>query len=80
MTPDEVRAENEGLQAAYQQTFGSPIGKRVMLDLVAYCHGRRTTFDADQRAHAFKEGQRDVFLRICEFTNLSIEEIYQLRK
>ena len=80
MTPDEVRSFNEELNAAYRQTFATPMGKRVLTDLVGYCHGRKTTFDADQRQHAFKEGQRDVFMRICEFINLTPEEIYQLRK
>jgi CBS domain containing-hemolysin-like protein len=51
----------------------------VLADLIAYCHGRKTTFDVDARVHAFKEGQRDVLMRIVELTNLTIEEIYHLR-
>lgn len=75
----DVRSANDQLQAAYQQTFATPVGRQVLADLVAYCHGRKSTFDANERVHAFKEGQRDVLMRIQEFTCLSIEEIYQLR-
>lgn len=79
MTPDEKRAYNEQIQGAYHATFTSPQGRIVLADLVSYCHGRKTTFDANDRVHAFREGQRDVFNRINEFTNLTIEEIYALR-
>lgn len=79
MTPEMIRAQNEEVQRAYQLTFGTPHGRRVLTDLAAYCHARKPTFEADARAHAFKEGQRDVFLRIQEFMSLTIEEIYQLR-
>lgn len=74
-----ARAANEQIQGAYHATFTSPQGKVVLADLVAYCHGRKSTFDANDRVHAFREGQRDVFNRITEFTNLTIEEIYALR-
>lgn len=74
-----ARARNEQIQGAYHATFTSPQGKAVLADLVAYCHGRKTTFDPNDRMHAFKEGQRDVFNRIVEFTNLTLEEIYALR-
>lgn len=79
MTSIDVRATNEALQAAYQQTFGNPIGRQVLADLIAYCNGRRTTFDPNDRKHAFNEGKRDVLLRIQELTCLTMDEIYQLR-
>lgn len=70
---------DDRLKSLYHAVFTSPQGKELLADLIPYCHGRRTTFDADPRVHAFKEGQRDVLMRIVELTNLSIEEIYQLR-
>ena len=79
MTKEEAHAQNEQLQRAYQVTFGGPGDKMVLSDLAAFCFGRKTTFDPDPRKHAFNEGKREVLLRILELTNLSLEEIYQLR-
>jgi hypothetical protein len=79
MTPEEAHAYNEQVQRAYHMVFGSPDGKIVLGDLVAYCFGRKTTFDPDARKHAFNDGRRDVLMRIQEFTTLSLEEIYALR-
>ncbi len=79
MTAEEIQAQNELVKRAYCVAFGSPDGKRVLMDLIAYCHGRKTTFDPNDRVHAFNDGKREVLMRIAEFTNLSLEEIYQLR-
>lgn len=79
MTRDEIRLRNESIQRAYHVTFASADGKTTLADLIAYCHGRRSTFDSDARVHAFNEGKRDVLCRILEFLNLNIEEIYSLR-
>lgn len=79
MTPDEAHAVNEQVQRAYHITFGSPDGKTVAADLVAFCFGRKSTFDADPRVHAYNDGKRAVLMRIQEFTNLTMEEIYALR-
>lgn len=79
MTPDEAHSINENIQRAYHMVFGSPDGKVVVADLVAFCFGRKSTFDPNDRIHAFNEGRRDVLARIMEFTNLTLEEIYALR-
>ena len=79
MTPADAHAQNESVKRAYQAAFSTPSGREVLADLIAYCHGRRTTFDENDRRHAFNEGRRDVLMRISEFTNLSLEEIYHLR-
>jgi hypothetical protein len=86
MTPEEARtyheqihAYNEQMQSAYHALFSSPSGKSVLADLISHCHGRKTTFHADARVHAFHEGQRDVLMRIMEFSNLNLEEVYRLR-
>lgn len=80
MTRDEIfRAHNENAQRAYQVVFGAPAGRQVLGDLIAYCFGRKTEFDPDARVHAFNSGKRAVLLRIAEFMNLTLEEIYALR-
>lgn len=80
MTPDEAHSVNEQIQNAYHAVFTSEgAGKVVLADLVAFCFGRKSTFDPDSRRHAFNDGRRDVLARIMEFTNLTLEEIYALR-
>lgn len=79
MTPRDAHLANELTQRAYQVTLGSPDGRLVVADLVAFCFGRKPTFDPDPRIAARNEGRREVLLRIMEFTNLSLEEIYALR-
>lgn len=80
MTPEETHAQNEQVQRAYHIVFGSPSGKEVLADLIPFCFGRASAFDANDRVHARNEGRRDVLMRIAEFTNLSLEEIYALRR
>ena len=79
MTPEEAHAVNEQIQRAYHMVFTSPDGKVVVADLIAYCFGRKSTFDADPRVHARNDGRREVLMRIQEFTSLTLEEIYALR-
>lgn len=67
------------LQRAYHITFGGPPGQHVLADLIHYCYGRSSEFDPNDRQHAFNSGRRDVLMRIAEFTNLTLEEIYRLR-
>lgn len=79
MKAQDIHALNEQLQRAYHVFFSSPDGKAVLADLIPYCFGRKSTFDSDDRVHARNEGRRDVLMRILEFTNLTLEEIYNLR-
>lgn len=74
-----ARSRNEAAQRAYLVVFGSPDGRIVLGDLIADCFGRRSEFDPDERVHAFNSGKRAVLMRIAEFVNLSLEEIYALR-
>lgn len=79
MTPEEAHSLNEQIQRAYHMVFGAPDGKVVLADLVAFCFGRKSTFDPDSRVHARNDGKREVLMRIQEFTSLTMEEIYALR-
>lgn len=79
MTPEEVYAYNEQTSRAYQVLFASAEGKIVLADLAAYCGARISTFDKDPHEHARNAGRREVFLRIHEWSSLTLEEIYALR-
>jgi hypothetical protein len=49
----------------YRKLFlGSEDGQRVLRDLLAGCHMFRTSFDKDRGVMAFKEGERNVGLRL----------------
>jgi len=75
----DIHAVNQQKQRAYHALFTSPGGREVLADLIPYCFGRKSTFDPDARVHARNEGRRDVLMYIVELTNLTLEEIYQLR-
>jgi hypothetical protein len=51
----------------------------VWQDLRRFCYADQPTFDADPRVHAFKEGRREVLLRIEHFIGLSDRDLEQLR-
>lgn len=65
---------------AYHAVFNpeSEATKTVLKDLCNFCRGESTTFHPDARAHAVLEGRREVWLRLQEHLNLSVDEF--LRK
>ena len=65
---------------SYCLTFGEkdPNAKAVLKDLAKFCRANDTTFLVDERASAVLEGRREVWLRIQNYLNLSVEEIYDL--
>jgi predicted HAD superfamily phosphohydrolase YqeG len=80
MTPEQIAAQNDELLRAYNRTFGSPSSKAVMADLAAFCRASETTIvRGDQQASDVLAGRREVFLRIQVMSQLTEEEILQLR-
>lgn len=71
-----------GLVFSYQQVFNkkSPHTKEVLRDLAKFCRAHESTFLPDSRAHALLEGRREVFLKILDNLNLTIEELYDLHR
>lgn len=65
-------------KTAYTLTFRSPAGAEVLRDLAKFCRANTTTFHADVRVSAALDGRRDVFLRILQHLNLSVEEMFDL--
>lgn len=49
---------------AYQQTFNSESGKKVLLDLIKQHHVISSSFDKDPYVMALKEGEKNTVLRI----------------
>lgn len=66
MTPEQ---QEEELHRAYQLTFNSPSGQRVLQDLMAFGKFRVPVTDP------VDEGKRQVVLRIMDFASWSFEEL-----
>lgn len=71
-----------GVFIAYNKVFDykSPFTKEVLKDLAKFCRAHETTYHPDPRIHAVLEGRREVWLRIQEHLNLTIDQIYELHK
>lgn len=65
-------------QTAYQQTFKAKdvAASAVLKDLEKFCRASESTFSADPRIHALLEGRREVYLRIKNYTELSVDELF----
>ena len=61
------------LRAAYQR-----VPAKVIADLAEFCFAYETTFDADPRLDARKQGRRDVWLRLQAHLKLTDEQLYQI--
>lgn len=70
----------QGLQGSYTRVFNTQDEdvKDVLSDLALFCRAHESAFDPDPRAHALKEGRREVFLKIQQYLNLSSEELWEL--
>lgn len=66
MTPEQ---QAEELHRAYQLTFNSPSGQRVLQDLMAFGSFRLPI------TNQIDEGKRQVVIRVMEFSNFSFEEL-----
>lgn len=78
----DFRRKLQGIAVAYNRVFDrqSPYTHQVLMDLARFCRAHQSTFHADPRLHAVLEGRREVWLKIQENLNLSIDEIYDLHK
>ena len=66
-------------QFDYRQSFETPHGDKVLVDLAKFCRAHETTFHPDcDRKSAVLEGRREVWLRIQNNLNLSQEALWQL--
>lgn len=82
---DELVQATEVLRArreAYGRVFGEGTCAQddvqlVMRDLSYFCCAFRSTFSEDARVSANLDGRREVFLRICDFTQLDIETLFR---
>ena len=60
---------------AYQLCFSSPAAKMVLEDLAVFCRANASCYHDDPRLHAALEGRREVWLRITEHFNLTVDDL-----
>jgi hypothetical protein len=58
--------------------FKTPQGQIVFKDLMQFCYFLDSTFDPDPYERAKREGRRQVFLRIAQNINLTVDEAYRV--
>lgn len=69
------------LTFAYQKTFETEEGKRVLEDIYRYTNMHESTFNPEnQFATAFSEGMRRVGLRIFSYLTITPEEVRKISK
>jgi len=69
---EQVNAANDELQRAYQLTFNSEAGQRVLQDLMAFARFRLPI------ENPVDEGKRQAVLRIMDFSQLNMEQLIAL--
>ena len=62
------------LLIAYRTTFGTPNGKEVLNDLIK-SYMLRSSMSTDAQQTAFREGERNVILKILTMLNINEDEI-----
>lgn len=73
---DKKVAEKQiGTLKAYKNVFNSPEGRVVLQDLMKVHHMKGSSFDPNPTVAAFKEGERNVILRILTRINIDINEL-----
>ncbi len=65
---------------AYRKIFRTPDGQIVLKDLAHLCHALEPCFSSDANLMAYKEGKREVFLRILSFIEKDLSYLHELNK
>jgi hypothetical protein len=66
-------------QRAYAKVFSGEdaASAEALSDLKRFCRHAQSCFHPDPRVHAALEGRREVMLRIMDFCELSVEQLYK---
>lgn len=65
---------------AYQSTFAGEPAKTVLLDLAQFCGAMNSSFRHDALEMAFREGRREVYLRIMAHMNLTENDLFDMAR
>lgn len=64
----------------YKKTFGTESGKAVLHDLMKNCHVLGSAFSKDPHEAAFKEGSRNVVLKIMHMLDVDPNKLDEVIK
>lgn len=81
-TEKKIKKRLDSISFSYKRVFdmNNKDVEIVLKDLARFCRAHESTFNADQRLHAALEGRREVWLKIQEYLNLQVDEIYAFHK
>ena len=78
MTSEEAKVIFGDRQRAYQLAFKEAAGKAVLLDLAIFCRANETCVVPGDRDRTYVlEGRREVYLRIRDHLDLTVEELIE---
>lgn len=72
------KARVRSLRKAYQRVFLGEAGQMVLQDMAKFCRASESVMDMDDRKTFLLIGRNEVWLRIMNHLNLTVEEIYTL--
>jgi len=76
MTPAKVLEIFSDRKRAYQLAFNTPAGEAVLIDLVPFCRAKETCVVPGDRDRTYVlEGRREVWLRIRDHLDLTVEDL-----
>lgn len=75
---ERVKELLRGRRHDYLLAFDNSVGRKVLADLAKFCHMNKTPFHTDPRVEALILGRQEVFKRITDHLNLSVEQLYEL--
>lgn len=78
MTPDDAKKVFADCKRAYQLAFGTDGGRAVLMDLAPFCRAKETCVVPGDRDRTYVlEGRREVYLRIQDYLDLTVEELVE---
>jgi len=63
-------------QIVYRHLFAGANSDAVLKDLAVFCRADSSTFNANTHVAAHLDGRREVWLRIQDYLNLTVEELW----
>lgn len=74
---EEIRARKLAFQRCFRDGNASTDDVVIMRRVLdRFCRKNRSTFHADQRLHALAEGRREVMLLIDDYTELTVDDLF----
>ena len=67
-------------ESSFRMTLGTPAGQEALTDLRTFCYASKSPIGSTVEETYRRLGRQEVFQRIANYLNLTIEDIYQLEE